>query len=470
MPSTARTPTRRQGLAHLAERRMEDRERGALGRERSRARDGVRVAIEGDHPACRGVEHGAAVAAATEGRVDIDAAVLQPQGVQSLIEKNGPMGHSAFPQARYQQAAAGVRTEFRRAPPRLAFLPNSHRRHCLVSFHRASRHESSTARFNTVDTRPTLGTTPPGQKRIMRLLPVAALHTCVSHCGMSRGHRPSAKHCCFTVTRKGKLSPVQAAARYRQPPERSRDFRALLAKHMQSKVKRDSRTVLWISAARPETTSRRVRYHPSFCSCYVLRVTMTVEGCRRPVSRVLSPARKPGDGHSSGTRVAAGLARPTRTTGPETGLRPTPSRASAPSPLLGLAPGGVCRAADVAAGAVRPYRTLSPLPAGRPKPAPAGGLLSVALSLGSPPPGVTRHRVSVEPGLSSPASRAGAAIRPPAADSLGSPRARRLASAATASARPMVSASSTPSQHAGRQRRWNARRAAASGTPCASPG
>ena len=40
----------------------------------------------------------------------------------------------------------------------------------------------------------------------------------------------------------------------------------------------------------------------------------------------------------------------------------------------------------------------------------AGGLLSVALSLGSPPPGVTRHRVSVEPGLSSPrlVSRAGA--------------------------------------------------------------
>ena len=35
----------------------------------------------------------------------------------------------------------------------------------------------------------------------------------------------------------------------------------------------------------------------------------------------------------------------------------------------------------------------------------AGGLLSVALSLGSPPPGVTRHRVSVEPGLSSPRPR-----------------------------------------------------------------
>src|SRR5512132_3362790 len=39
--------------------------------------------------------------------------------------------------------------------------------------------------------------------------------------------------------------------------------------------------------------------------------------------------------------------------------------------------------------------------------APAGGLLSVAMSLESPPPGVTRHRVSVEPGLSSPAALSG---------------------------------------------------------------
>src|SRR5690606_19011767 len=41
-----------------------------------------------------------------------------------------------------------------------------------------------------------------------------------------------------------------------------------------------------------------------------------------------------------------------------------------------------------------------------------GGLLSVALSLGSPPPGVTRHRLSVEPGLSSPRRSRGAAVRP----------------------------------------------------------
>lgn len=52
--------------------------------------------------------------------------------------------------------------------------------------------------------------------------------------------------------------------------------------------------------------------------------------------------------------------------------------------------------------AVRSYRTVSPLP--------RGGLFSVALSLGLPPPEVIRHRVSVEPGLSSTAKAA--AIRP----------------------------------------------------------
>ena len=81
--------------------------------------------------------------------------------------------------------------------------------------------------------------------------------------------------------------------------------------------------------------------------------------------------------------------------------------------LLGLAPGGVFPAAAVAGGAVRSYRTISPLP-----PMPShrddglGGMFSVALSLGSPPPGVTRHRVSVEPGLSSLPLQRRAAIRP----------------------------------------------------------
>src|SRR4029077_7438096 len=51
----------------------------------------------------------------------------------------------------------------------------------------------------------------------------------------------------------------------------------------------------------------------------------------------------------------------------------------------------------------------------------AGGVLSVALSLGSPPPGVTRHRTSVEPGLSSPHQGQGAAIRPSGGDRFGQP-------------------------------------------------
>src|SRR5580704_1596929 len=70
--------------------------------------------------------------------------------------------------------------------------------------------------------------------------------------------------------------------------------------------------------------------------------------------------------------------------------------------LFGFAPGGACHAADVAARAVRSYRTLSPLPSrvGRCGPR-SGGLLSVALSLGSPPPDVIRRRIRMEPGLSS---------------------------------------------------------------------
>ena len=59
--------------------------------------------------------------------------------------------------------------------------------------------------------------------------------------------------------------------------------------------------------------------------------------------------------------------------------RPTVAGLPAP-PLFGLAPGGVCRAADVAADAVRSYRTISPLPAAAV--AEAGGFISVALSLG----------------------------------------------------------------------------------------
>jgi len=69
----------------------------------------------------------------------------------------------------------------------------------------------------------------------------------------------------------------------------------------------------------------------------------------------------------------------------------------------------------------RPYSVLLPVGFALPSPLPAtrcaltapfhpcsirrrGGSFSVALSLGSPPPGVIRHRMSMEPGLSSPAA------------------------------------------------------------------
>ena len=69
-----------------------------------------------------------------------------------------------------------------------------------------------------------------------------------------------------------------------------------------------------------------------------------------------------------------------------------PAVASGGAPLFGLAPGGVYPASPVTGAAVRSYRTFSPLPldsalAGLAR----GGMFSVALSLGSPPVGVTDH-------------------------------------------------------------------------------
>ena len=66
-------------------------------------------------------------------------------------------------------------------------------------------------------------------------------------------------------------------------------------------------------------------------------------------------------------------------------------------------------------GALLPHRFTLACPATPPAKRRArageGGLFSVALSLGSRPPDVIRHRASMEPGLSSPA-RTGAAVRP----------------------------------------------------------
>ncbi len=119
---------------------------------------------------------------------------------------------------------------------------------------------------------------------------------------------------------------------------------------------------------------------------------------RRPVSRVLSPRPDEpgaGDGHSSGTPVAGRLVRPTRAAA----RNHPPARSRPAAPIRSCSRWGLpCRPRYRERGALLPHPfTLTRGPMGR-----AGGLLSVALSLGSPPPGVTRHRVSVEPGLSSP--------------------------------------------------------------------
>src|SRR5215472_17786411 len=106
-----------------------------------------------------------------------------------------------------------------------------------------------------------------------------------------------------------------------------------------------------------------------------------------------SPTR---DGHSSGTPVARRFEQPTRTAGfghqSWSAIAACATPGSTPS-LFGFAPGGVCRAACVAASAVRSYRTVSPLPRRLPvlpegEQGRRGGLFSVALSLGSPPPDV----------------------------------------------------------------------------------
>jgi len=103
--------------------------------------------------------------------------------------------------------------------------------------------------------------------------------------------------------------------------------------------------------------------------------------------------------------------------------------------LFGLAPDGVYHAIAITGNAVGSYPTLSPLPArGR-----TGGLLSAALSLRSPSPDVIRHRVSVEPGLSSPAAFrhwSGAAARP--TDSLLYKIKRQILSIQTALIKPRV--------------------------------
>jgi hypothetical protein len=94
--------------------------------------------------------------------------------------------------------------------------------------------------------------------------------------------------------------------------------------------------------------------------------------------------RRAMDDHSSGTPVARRLARPTRAAAREPACRASGKPTCRPYLVLlrvgfavpPLLPGARC----ALTAPFHPCRRL-----------PAGGLLSVALSLGSPPPGVTRH-------------------------------------------------------------------------------
>jgi hypothetical protein len=141
------------------------------------------------------------------------------------------------------------------------------------------------------------------------------------------------------------------------------------------------------------------------CGINPNRVDSRSRGARQPISRVLSAQETGRDDHSSGTRLTACLTRPTRMAERERpcGHQGIDCPDSLP-PLFGLAPGGVYPAAPVARGAVRSCRTVSPLLAGPNRvtgQSCTSGLFSVALSLKLPSPAVSRHRVPMEPGLSS---------------------------------------------------------------------
>src|ERR1700730_5360327 len=130
----------------------------------------------------------------------------------------------------------------------------------------------------------------------------------------------------------------------------------------------------------------------------------------KPGSVPLSGSPEGGDGHSSWALVAERLVRPTRAAARRL-ARHLGSLWDACRSYLVLLPVGFSLPPPLPAARCALAAPFHPCrPPGVPRR--TGGVLSVALSLGSPPPGVTRHRTSVEPGLSSLRTRRRAAIRP----------------------------------------------------------
>src|SRR5258705_13786135 len=139
--------------------------------------------------------------------------------------------------------------------------------------------------------------------------------------------------------------------------------------------------------------------------------------CAEPLILGYQPACKPGfvghrllaqtirDGHSSGTTFARCLEQPTRTaslTSPcgVIAFQRTFPRCRPYSVLLPVWFAMPAPLPDPRCALTAPFHPYSPPPLREW----GSGSFSVALSLGLPPPDVIRHRMSMEPGLSSPAT------------------------------------------------------------------
>ena len=110
-----------------------------------------------------------------------------------------------------------------------------------------------------------------------------------------------------------------------------------------------------------------------------------------------SPRR---DGHSSGAPVAGRLEQPTRATGP-TDTGPATPEGEARRSYSVLLPAGLAVPPTLPPARCALTAPFHPCRRSGPRGPLSGGLLSVALSLGSPPPDVIRRRIRMEPGLSS---------------------------------------------------------------------
>ena len=120
------------------------------------------------------------------------------------------------------------------------------------------------------------------------------------------------------------------------------------------------------------------------------------------VSRILSRPHRDAAlyDHSSGPAVTGGIKLPTRVSRVEVTLQRYPGPRSATSPARD--PYSALLPVGLALPVLLPVPRWALTPPFHPYPrSDRGGLFSVALSLGLPPPGVTRHRSFMESGLSS---------------------------------------------------------------------